>query len=73
MERELVAVVTYGSHRVTDPRTKKRISAYRIGYTGDTLQVLLTVFGKYARGVSSRRATYHYIHIDGQVQINRAI
>lgn len=71
MTRQLVAVATYGSQRVTDPRTKKKISAYKVGYTGSTSQVLLAVFGTHARDVSSKRASYHYIHIHGQVQVKR--
>src|SRR5262245_19721555 len=69
MTLALVVVHTYGSHRVLDPRTKQAISAYKIGYSGATSRVLLVLFNDNARDVSSKRRSYHYIHIDKAVQV----
>ncbi|MDQ7027043.1 MAG: hypothetical protein Q9P44_15980 [Anaerolineae bacterium] len=71
MTLNLIAVDSYGSHRVNDPLSKKRISAYKIGYSGATSRVLLTLFKDKARDVSSKRASYHYIHIDKSVQVKQ--
>jgi hypothetical protein len=71
MTLNLIAVDIYGSHRVNDPITQKRISAYKIGYSGATSKVLLALFKDKARDVSSKRASYHYIHIDKSVQVKQ--
>lgn len=71
MKRSLVAIGTYGSHRVKGAGSHKGISAYKIGYTGATAQALLAVFKDQSRDVASKRASYHYIHIDQHVQVKQ--
>lgn len=69
MSEHVVAIPTYGSQRVNDPSTNKRVSAYKIGYSSAASAVLLALFGEQARNVSSTRASYHYIHIDADVTV----
>ena len=38
-----IAVSTYGSHRVSHPTTKQKVSAYKLGYTGAARAVLLAL------------------------------
>ncbi len=65
--QHIIAVDTYGAQRVTDPRTGKTISAYKLGYTSAVTAVLLALYGAKARDVSPKQATYRYLQIDGDV------
>ncbi len=65
----IIAVDTYGSQRVTNPHTKRRVSAYKIGYNSAASDVLLQLFGAKARNVSPPRASYHYVQIDADVSV----
>lgn len=71
MTLSLVAVSTYGSHRIKHPRTGKTVSAYKIGYSGATSKVLLALFMERAQNVTPSRASYHYIHIDTPVTVKQ--
>lgn len=63
MGNHIIAVETYGSHRVKHPRTGKTVSAYKLGYTSATASVLLALYGEQAQDVSSKQATYRYVQI----------
>ncbi|MBI5928192.1 MAG: hypothetical protein HY862_02705 [Chloroflexi bacterium] len=65
----IIALHTYGSHRVVDPRTHQQVSAYKMGYTDATAEVLLTVYGAQAQDVSSPQAAYRYIKLDIPVTV----
>ncbi len=65
----IIALHTYGSHRVVDPRTHQQVSAYKMGYTDATAEVLLTVYGPQAHDVSSPQAAYRYIKLDMPVTV----
>ncbi len=69
MSGHIIAIDTYGAQRVTDPRTGKTISAYKLGYTSAATAVLLALYGENARDVSPRQATYRYVQIDGDVLV----
>ncbi len=69
MNVHIIAVDTYGAQRVTDPRTGKRVSAYKLGYTSAVTAVLLALYGDQARDVSPKQASYRYIQIDGDVVV----
>jgi len=68
-ESQLLAVHTYGSQRVKNPRTKTIVSAYKIGYSSAACETLLTLYGAKARDVSSAQASYHYVQIDGDTSV----
>ena len=65
----LIAIHTYGSQRVSDPRGGRTVSAYKIGYTGAGRDALLMLYGDQARDVSSKRSTYHYVAVDAETTI----
>ncbi len=65
----IIALHTYGSHRVVDPHTHQQVSAYKMGYTDATAEVLLTVYGPQAHDVSSPQAAYRYIKLDMPVTV----
>ena len=65
----ILAISTYGSHRVKDPQTKQIVSAHKIGYTSAAADVLLALYGDLARDVSSKRASYRYIQIMGDTMV----
>lgn len=67
MRDHIIAIATYGSQRVKHPRTKQRISAYKMGYTSAASIVLLALYGDQARDVSSKQASYHYVQVDADV------
>lgn len=69
MNAHIIAVDTYGAQRVTDPNTKKLLSAYKLGYTTAVTAVLLALYGDNARDVSPKQASYHYVQIDGEVVV----
>jgi hypothetical protein len=65
----ILAIATYGAQRVKHPHTGRMISAYKMSYSSAASAVLLTVYGSHARNVSSKRSTYHYIQLDGEVMV----
>lgn len=67
----VIAVSTYGSKHIKDPVTRQHVSAYKIGYSGAGSAVLLALFGRKARDVSSKRASYHYVQLDVDVKVHR--
>ncbi|MBZ0277640.1 MAG: hypothetical protein K8I60_15950, partial [Anaerolineae bacterium] len=69
MNEHLIAIDTYGSHRVKNPHTGQMVSAYKIGYSSAASAVLLVLYGEQARDVSSKHASYHYIQVDAEVTI----
>jgi hypothetical protein len=71
-ETHILAVHTYGSQRIKHPTTQKRISAYKIGYSSAASALLLALLGERAQNVSSTRAAYHYIYIDGDVAVHHS-
>ncbi len=68
-ENHIIAISSYGSHRVKNTHTGQRVSAQKIGYSSAASAVLLALYGDRARDVSSKQASYHYIHIDAEVTI----
>lgn len=66
-EKTIMALHTYGAQRVTDPRTRQPVSAYKMGSTDATAPVLLHYFGGKAHDVSSPKASYRYIKLDNPV------
>ena len=68
-ENHILAVHTYGSQRVKNPRTKMMVSAYKIGYSSAACETLLTLYGAKARDVSSAQASYRYVQIDGDTSV----
>lgn len=69
MSEYIIAIDSYGSHRVKSAHTGQMVSAYKIGYSSATSAVLLALYGDQARDVSSKRASYHYIQIDTEVTV----
>ena len=69
MTNHILAVHSYGSHRVKNPSTKKIVSAQKIGYTSAAADVLLALYGDLAQDVSSKRASYRYIQITGETTV----
>ncbi|MCB0183555.1 MAG: hypothetical protein KDE31_04790, partial [Caldilineaceae bacterium] len=67
MSEHIIAIATYGSHRVKHPQNGQKVSAYKIGYTTAASAVLLSLYGDQAQDVSSKQASYHYIQIDAEV------
>ncbi len=65
----IIAIDTYGSQRVTAAQTGKVVSAYKMGYTSAVSAVLLALYGKNARDVSPKQASYRYVQIDGEVVV----
>jgi hypothetical protein len=65
----VLAIHTYGSNRVTDPQTRKPVSAHKIGYSSAASAILLALLGDKARNVTSTRASYHYIAIDANIAV----
>ena len=65
----LLAVATYGSQRVKHPVSGQTVSAYKLGYTGAGRAVLLALLRTHAQDVTSRQASYHYVHISGEVTV----
>ncbi|MBE2271991.1 MAG: hypothetical protein IAE80_27395 [Anaerolinea sp.] len=65
----IVAISSYGSHRVKNRHTGKTVSAYKIGYSSAASAVLLALYGDKARDVSSKHASYHYIQVEGDVVV----
>ncbi|MEO8600817.1 MAG: hypothetical protein ABI656_13410, partial [bacterium] len=68
-ENHILAVHTYGSQRVKNPRTKNTVSAYKIGYSSAACETLLILYGAKARDVSSAQASYRYVQIDGDISV----
>ena len=71
MSSHILAVHTYVSHRVKDPQTKKRISAQKIGYSSASADILLALYDHQARDVSTKRQSYRYIAITGQLEVHQ--
>src|SRR5271154_6189812 len=67
MADPILAVDTYGSQRVKHPQTQQMVSAYKIGYTTAATAILLMLFGAKAHDVSSKQASYRYVHFDNEV------
>ncbi|MBN1965319.1 MAG: hypothetical protein JW910_11790 [Anaerolineae bacterium] len=67
MTESIIALSSYGSHRVKNAHTGQMVSAYKMGYTSAASAVLLALYGSRARDVSSKQASYHYIQIDAEV------
>jgi hypothetical protein len=61
-DHHLIAITTYGKQTIG----KQKIPALKCG-SGATAPVLLRLFGDRAREVTSNRASYRYIHIDGKL------
>ena len=70
MSRHILAAHTYGSQRVKDPQSKKRISAQKIGYSSASADILLALYDQQARDVSTKRQSYRYIAIEGQLSVH---
>jgi hypothetical protein len=68
-KQHIIAIDTYGSHRVKNPHTGQIVSAYKMGYSSAASAVLLALYGNQARDVSSKHASYHYIQIDVAVTV----
>ena len=68
-EQHILAVHTYGSQRVKAHGTKEMVSAYKIGYTSSAYETLLALYGSKARDVSSPRASYRYVQIEGETTV----
>lgn len=73
MSKYIIAIHTYGSHRVKSRLTGKTVSAYKMGYTSAASAVLLAMYGDKARDVSSKHASYHYIQIDADVTVRHGL
>ena len=56
MAEHVIAVSTYGSHRVKNAHTGQMVSAQKIGYSSAASAVLLALYGDRARDVSSKQA-----------------
>lgn len=69
MNTHIIAIATYGSHRVKHPHTGQMVSAYKCGYTSATSAVLLALYGQQAQDVSSKHASYHYVQIHAKVTV----
>lgn len=69
MDSHVIALSSYGSHRVKHPQTGQMVSAYKLGYTSAASAVLLALYGDQARDVSSKHASYHYIQVDAEVTV----
>lgn len=69
MNEHIIAIATYGSHRVKHPQTGQMVSAYKLGYTSAASAVLLALYGGQARDISSKHASYHYIQVDTEVTV----
>jgi hypothetical protein len=69
MAEHVIAVSTYGSHRVKNAHTGQMVSAQKIGYSSAASAVLLALYSDRARDVSSKQASYHYIQIDAEVTV----
>ncbi|MDX2139462.1 MAG: hypothetical protein SF123_15365, partial [Chloroflexota bacterium] len=69
-EQHILAVHTYGSQRVKHPMTNQKVSAYKLGYSSAACEVLLALYGTKARDVSSSRASYRYLQIDGETTVH---
>jgi hypothetical protein len=65
-ENVILAIDTYGSHRVKDPRSGQMVSAYKMPYTSAACPALLSLYSGKARDVSSKHASYHYVEVDGE-------
>jgi len=65
----IIAISSYGSHRVKNTHTGQMVSAQKIGYSSAASAVLLALYGDRARDVSSKQASYHYIQIDAEVTV----
>ena len=71
MSSHLISISTYGKNRIQNSKTKQKVSAHKIGYSGAAAPVLLALFGGSARDVSSPRASYRYIQIDPKVPVKK--
>lgn len=69
MTSHILAIHSYGSHRVKHPLTKKMVSTQKIGYTSAAADLLLALYGDLAWDVSSNQASYRYIHITGETTV----
>jgi hypothetical protein len=68
-ETHILAIHTYGSHRVKQSGTNQMVSAHKIGYTSAASETLLALYGAKARDVSSSHASYRYLQIDGETTV----
>jgi len=68
-EQHILAVHTYGSQRVKQPRTNQMVSAYKIGYSSAACETLLALYGVKGRDVSSPHASYRYVQIEGETTV----
>ena len=69
MNTHIIAIATYGSHRVKHPHTGQMVSAHKLGYTSAASAVLLALYGNQAQDVSSKHASYHYVQIHAEVTV----
>lgn len=69
MNTHIIAIATYGSHRVKHPRTGQMVSAYKCGYTSAASAVLLALYRGQAQDVSSKHASYHYVQVHAEVTV----
>lgn len=69
MNTHIIAIATYGSHRVKHPHTGQMVSAHKLGYTSAASAVLLALYGQQAQDVSSKHASYHYVQIHAEVTV----
>ena len=69
MDNNVIAISSYGSHRVKNPHTGQMVSAHKIGYSGAGRVVLLALLKDNAQDVTSKQASYHYVQITSEVTI----
>jgi hypothetical protein len=69
MNTHIIAIATYGSHRVKHPHTGQMVSAYKLGYTSVASAVLLALYRNQAQDVSSKHASYHYVQVHAEVTV----
>jgi hypothetical protein len=70
MSSHIVAIDTYGSHRVRAPASGAMLSAYKLGNASVGRDVLLRLYGSQALDVTPTHAQYHYVSIAGKTCVH---
>jgi hypothetical protein len=63
----IIAMQTYGTHRIKSPRTQQFISAFKLGYTTAVRDVLTHAYPDDAQDVTPTRASYHYVNFEKRI------
>jgi hypothetical protein len=63
----IIAMQTYGTHRIKSPRTQQFISAFKLGYTTAVRDVLTHIYPDGVQDVTPTRASYHYVHFEKRI------